>query len=421
MIEIRTLQPGITLRCCRDSRFKQGRLSFQFVRSMDREETALNALLPDVLLRGTRVHPSLRSINQYMDANYGVALGSLTRQSGDYQTCGIGFTFLDERFALDGESVLAGVLDFLEEALTQPLVENGAFLPDILDSEKKNLISAIESELNNKGAYAMGQLLKSMGRADRFGLPRLGTVETVAAIQSDSLYRHFQRLLREARIEVFYVGSMAPEEVAQRIRQLVGKWERSYVNLPDQTPFAPVEPEHLTETMDVKQGKLCMGFITPVNNRDDRFAAMQLFNTIFGSGMTSKLFLNVREKLSLCYSVGSGYYGSKGIVTVGAGIDFDKETQTREEILRQLKLCQEGQITAEELQAAKAAIYSTICSIHDTPGAIENYHSAAAISGMAMTLEEYRDAVEKTTIDQVVAAANTIVYHSSYFLKGVEK
>ena len=418
MIKTIEILPGVVLRCCRDTRFKQGRISFQFIRSMDKAEAALNALLPDVLLRGTQDHPSLRAINQHLDANYGVGMGALVRRVGDYQTCGFGFALLEDRFALAGDSVLEGVLNFLEELLTRPLVENGAFLPDIVESEKKNLISTIESELNNKAAYSMGKLLKSMCRRDAFGLPRLGEKEDVAAIQPQELYAHFLRLRRESQIEVFYVGSADSGKLADAIRVLVGKWDRNYVNLPDQTTFTPVEGEHLIESMDIAQGKLSMGFITPVYNRHPQFAALQVFNVIFGAGMTSKLFQNVREKMSLCYSVGSSYYGSKGIVTVAAGIDFDKEEATRAEVLHQLELCKQGEITAEELTAAKASIRSGLRSTHDTPGAIEGYYSTAALSGMAMTPAEYMEAVEHLTLEDVVAAAKTVTYHSSFFLKG---
>ena len=60
MIETRTLCPGVTLRCFRDDRFKQACLSIQMIRPMRREEAALNALLPAVLLRGCRNYPDLR-------------------------------------------------------------------------------------------------------------------------------------------------------------------------------------------------------------------------------------------------------------------------------------------------------------------------------------------------------------------------
>ena len=145
---------------------------------------------------------------------------------------------------------------------------------------------------------------------------------------------------------------------------------------------------------------------------------MQLMNTVLGAGMTSKLFMNVREKLSLCYNVGSGYYGTKGIVTVSAGIDFDKETQTREEILRQVDACKEGNISTEELNAAKEAVLSSLRATHDAPGSIEGYYATAALSGLGLTPDAYMAAIRDVTLEDVVAAANTLNLHTTYFLKG---
>ena len=174
----------------------------------------------------------------------------------------------------------------------------------------------------------------------------------------------------------------------------------------------------MVETMDVSQGKLGMGFVTSITNRDPAFPAMQVLNTLFGGGMTSKLFVNIREKHSLCYSIGSAYYGAKGIVTVSAGIDFDKESQTREEVLAQLKACQDGQITPAELTAAKEAVLSSLRATHDSPGAIEGYYASAALSALNLTVPAYMEAVSKVTMEDVVAAARQMKLHSTYFLKG---
>ena len=258
-----------------------------------------------------------------------------------------------------------------------------------------------------------------MCREDSIGLSRLGEKEQGAAIAPRELYEHYQTILRESPIEIFYVGSADAQYVCNLVRPIVEKLDRSYVNLPAQTRFRDTGGSDAVEAMDVSQGKLCMGFTTPITNRDPEFPAMQLLNTIFGAGMTSKLFMNVREKLSLCYHIGSGYYGSKGIVTVSAGIDVDKEQQTREEVLRQLAACREGDITAEELTAAKEAILSSLRATHDTPGAIEGYYATAALSGMGLTPAQYMAALESVTLEQVVAAANTLTLHSTYFLKGV--
>ena len=418
MIQTYLLSAGITLRCCRDTRFKQGCLSFQIIRPMAASENAMNALLPSVLLRGTKAHPDLRAITHRLDELYGASVSAVVRRVGDYQTTGLYCGFMDDRFALPGDRVLEPMLDFLRELLLDSPVEADGFLPAFVESEKKNLIATIESELNDKRAYAMGRLLRTMCREDTFGLPRLGDKEQVAAIDAAMLYRHYQKILRESPIEIFYVGSAEGEQVGSLLKPLLSHLERNYVNSNPQTGFHSCDGSDLTETMEVSQGKLCMGFVSPITNRMPEFPAMQVLNTIFGSGMTSKLFMNIREKMSLCYSIGSGYYGTKGIVTVSAGIDFDKEELTRREVLRQLAACQHGDITDEELTAARQAILSSLRATHDSPGAIEGYYATAALSGMKLTPMEYMAAVEAVTKEQVVAAANSLKLHTTYFLKG---
>ena len=418
MIEIIHLLPGVTLRACRDSRFKQGCLSFQFLRQMRQEESHLNALLPSVMLRGTVPHPDLRCITRHLDDLYGGSIGPLVRRLGDWQSTGFYLSFLDDRFAMAGDQVAAGMTAFLEETLTQPLLEKGCFLEEIVESEKKNLISTIESELNNKGAYAMGKMLRIMCREDSFGIPRLGTVESVTKIQPKELYDHYLRLRKESPIEIFYVGSMTAGEISGLLRPMIEKWDRAPLSLPAQTPFIPGESFDEQETMEISQGKLCLGFSTPITSREGDYAAMMVLCSIFGSGMTSKLFMNVREKLSLCYSIGASYYGTKGILTVSAGIDFDKEALTRQETLRQLEACRDGKITEDELTAAKESICSGIRATHDSPGAIEAYYSTALLTGSRRTADVYLEQIRQVTLADVMAAAQSLTLRGSYFLRG---
>ena len=267
----------------------------------------------------------------------------------------------------------------MREILLDSPLENGSFLPDFVESEKKNLISTIESDRNDKRVYAIQRLLRTMCARDSFGIPRLGEIEDVAAITPEGLTEHYREILRTSPMELLYVGSAAKEQVISTIRPLLDALERAPVTLPPQTVFTPGQVQDITETLDVAQGKLCMGFSTPVTNRCKELPAMQMFNVIFGGGMTSKLFQNVREKMSLCYSIDASYYGAKGILLVNAGIDFDKETVTRQEILKQLDACRKGEITEGEMTAARQALLSSLRSVPDSPGSIENFTSTPGI------------------------------------------
>ena len=413
-----TLPGGIEFYSFRDTRFKQGALSIQFVRPMKKEEAALNALLPAVLLRGTKQYPDLRAITLRLDDLYGAAVGALVRRVGDYQTTGLYCNFMEDRFALDGDEILAPMLEFVGELLLYPVTEQGVFWESYVQGEKKNLISTIEVEKNDKRLYATAQLMKIMCRNDSFGLPRLGKKADVQKITAQTLYDHYRKVLSESPVQVFYVGSAEPSQVAALVAKQFEKINRAPVALPPQSALTKGKGEHVTEKMDVAQAKLCLGFSTPVTNRSEDFAAMQVMNTIFGGDMTSKLFMNVREKLSLCYSVGSAYYGVKGIMTVSAGIDESKEQIARQEIMAQLDACKNGDITSEELAAAKEAVLSTLRTTHDSPGAIEGYYSTAALSGLGMDPKTYGEKVTAVTIQDVARVANTLCYHSSFVLKG---
>lgn len=418
MLQTTTIAPGVTLRYVRDTRFKQGCFSFQLVRPMRKEEAAKNALLPAVLLRGTRRCPDLRAVTQRLDELYGAAVSPLVRRVGDYQTTGLYCGFMDDRFALPGDRVLEPMLDFLRELLLDSPLENGCFLSDVVESEKKNLISTIESDRNDKRVYAIQRLLRAMCAGDSFGIPRLGEIEDVAAVTPEGLTEHYREILRTSPIELLYVGSAMEEQVIAALRPLLSTLERSPVILPPQTAFAPGQGRDISETLDVTQGKLCMGFTTAVTNRSPQLPAMQMFNVIFGGGMTSKLFQNVREKMSLCYSVDASYYGAKGILLVNAGIDFDKEAVTRQEILKQLEACRKGEISEGEMTAAREALLSSLRSVPDSPGSIENFTSTAALSGLVYSREDYMKALEKVTLDDVVKCAGSVSLNTTYFLRG---
>lgn len=413
--------PGITLRCVSDQRFKHGCMSIQLIRPMCRQEAAMNALLPAVLLRGSESCPDLRDITLRLDDLYGASVGALVRRIGDYQTTGFYSSFTEDRFAMEGDKILEPMAAFLKELLLRPRLEDGTFHKDFVESEKKNLISTIESQLNDKRAYAMEQMIRRMCVNDSFGIPRLGEKEDVAEITSEALYAHYQEILRTSRIDIFYVGSAQPQQVAKLTETIFAGLERSYEPLPEQTALQPAPETDGTEQMDVNQGKLCMGFVTPVTIRDDRFVAMQLLNIIFGGGMTSKLFSHIREKLSLCYAIGSGFHGSKGILTVSAGIDSHMDGTVRREVLAQLEACQKGNISNEELTAAKEALRSSLLATHDSPGAIENYYASAALSGLAMNPQQYMRRLESTTLEEICEAARTLKLNSVYFLKGVSQ
>ena len=422
MIQTIQLKPGVVLRHYPDDRFKTAILSVQLLRPMCREEAALNALLSSVLLRGSKKYPDMRAITMRQDELYGMSLPPLLRRIGDLQSVGLFCGFLEDRFALPGDRVMEPAIELVQELLLEPRQVGGVFDPEFVESEKRNLISFIEAELNEKGSYAVNQMLRAMCAGDSYAVQSRGTVQDVQAITPERLYGHYRHILRTSPVEICYVGSAAAREVASCLMPLAARLAAEPMVLPEQTPLnLTAEEREFSETMDVNQGKLSMGFVTPVNYWHPDHIAMQVFNAVYGTGMTSKLFVNVREKLSLCYNVSSGYYGSKGILTVSSGIDACNYEKAKAEILRQLQFTAEGRITEAELSAAKNAIISSLRSVPDSPRALESFYGTLFLCGRSDDLPERIAAVKAVTAEDVARCAGTVKLHTVFFLKGEAK
>jgi len=178
----------------------------------------------------------------------------------------------------------------------------------------------------------------------------------------------------------------------------------------------PAEVRYLQEEMDVTQGKLGMGFTCGSEDTP----ALLMGNTLFGGSSNSKLFMNVREKLSLCYFASSLYHRQKGMITVSSGIEFDKYQQAYDEILRQLEAVQNGDLEDWELEGAKSVLLNAYASMSDSQGKLENFYLGQAATGQEETPEILARQVREVTAERIFDAMKTVTLDTVYFLKGKE-
>ena len=293
------IAPEVNLDYVRSDKFKTGTLSVQLITPLDEKTASFGALLPSVLRRGTMPHPDMRSLSTALDLLYGSSIGCTVRKKGENQCIGFAASFIDEEFVPGGEKLLEPMCDLLGELLLDPVTRNGRFLNDYVESEKQNLIDAIRGIINDKRDYADLRLLQEMCRGERYGVDKFGSIARVEKITNQTLFRYYQDLLSTAHLELFYCGSAERERVEEAISCAFAPLRRGRVVPPvvAEKKSAPETPREITERMDVTQGKLSMGWRASTNDAP----AMMLANLIFGGYSNSKLFLNVREKLSLCY------------------------------------------------------------------------------------------------------------------------
>lgn len=331
-------------------------------------------------------------------------------------------SFLDDAYALKGEKILEPAADLLGELLLKPYTENGCFCPDYTAGEKANLIDRIRAQINDKRTYATQRLTQEMCKYEAFGVDKLGDEASVAAITPESLWQRYQELLREAQVEVYYCGSADPDRVAGALnRALSGLPVNENRVDPDCEVRVTAGPEPIVveEAMDVSQGKLALGFRTGGQTCwEEDYPALTMCNAIFGGTTLSKLFMNVREKLSLCYYASSMMEKMKGLVLVSSGIEFDKYQTAKDEILAQLEAIRRGDIEDWEMEGTRRTLIGGHLSTLDDQGRQEEFWLGQAAAGLDTTIEELVDQFENVTREQVAEAAKKLELDTVYFLKG---
>jgi len=400
-------------------KFKTSFLSAQMVAPLTKETAALNALLVNVLNRGTVSCPDMAAMSARLDQLYGARLEPVVRKKGENQVFGFLASCIDDRFLPDGEKLLEPLCDLMGELFCNPATRNGRLNGEYVDSEKENLADLIRSDINDKRIYAARRLVEEMCAGERYGVNRLGTAADVEKISLQKLNKHYKTVLPAARLELYYCGSAPEKRVAGAFRRAFAALPRMGLLEPGPTvrKAAPEEPRVVTERMDVTQGKLCIGFRSDCDN----LPAMMMLNAMYGGTSNSKLFLNVREKLSLCYYASSSYLRAKGIVTVSSGIETRDFEKARDEILRQLQAVQQGDWEDWELEGARSTMKNALQSFGDNQGVMENFYLGQAATGYTETPEELMAQLEEVTPERIRAAAQSICLDTVYFLKGKEE
>lgn len=419
--------PGVNLTAVYTdkSKFKTETLTAAYVIPLKEETAASASLLPSVLRRGTAKYPDMLSLMKKLDYLYAASMSPLGGKVGESQTLGFRTEFLREDLVPQETDLFGETVSLMSELLYSPALSDGAFVPEYVESEKKNLLDSVKALINNKNAYAYRKMTELMCAGENYSVCELGTEKTISEITAQSLFRFWKNVTATAPLEVFYVGSLDAEAVAEKLKAAIPERSSGGFSLPVcETKLIKTvkSAKEYTEKMPVNQGKISMGFRTGGSAADGNAPVYILMNAVFGGGVTSKLFLNVREKMSLCYYCSSSFDADKGVIAVNSGINVGNCEKTKTEILRQLDLMKSGEITDSEITDAKKALANSYMEVYDDPDSLVAWYKRFAVRGAApVEPREYMEAVNAVTKEEVIEAAKTVTLDTFYFLEGTEK
>ena len=423
---IKKLSPSLTLKTVQTDKFKTERISVTLEDKPDRRRTPVTRFVFSVLKRGCAEYPTKMALNKRLDELYSSSLFPIISRGGDCCKFGFAAEMLGNEYASEDVNIFDGTLDLLFKVFFEPLLdENRRFLEKYVESERQNICDTIKSVINTPRTYATKRLVEIMYEGDDYSISSHGTVELVNSITVEELTETYRDIIENSSYEVFYVGAKSADEVEKVVSAYFNKYcYGKYKEIKKQVDFSvdTKSVKRVDEKMKLLQGILMLGFKTGVNITCDKdFYAMLLANEVFGGSPISKLFMNVRERLGLCYYCGSRYDSHKGLMYVSSGIEKSDRKKAEKEILKQFKNLQNGKITDSEFTAAKKSIINIYSETADSASGIERYYTVRAEYGVADTIEEAKRKIGEVTLEDVVRVARNIRLDTVYFLCGKEE
>lgn len=421
MLQRECLAPGVHLNCIPADKFNRCRISLHFRFPASREKATDQALLPLVMDRGYAACPDMTQLSRKLARLYGAALSVETSMQGASRVLSVSITGIKDRFALNGEALTAEYAAIAFGVAFEPYFENGCFSREAVEIEKTTLARQLESEINDKRLYCVRQARRKFFGDSPAGIERDGYLADLPAVTCESLTAVYQEMLRTAQLDVICLG--ADEAVVRRmILEKLAGIQREPAQLENYL-YMPAQPTaHFREEMDLVQAKLCMLFTWNQCAKPEQLNAFRLAMSVFGGSTTSRLFLNVREKQSLCYYCASRFASPTAFMMVDSGVEPANAEKAEQAILKELENLVNGPITEEELENSRRGLLSGMTSVGDSLAGLENwYYNEILRGGVINTPEQAASQLMQVSAEDVRSILVGFQYSVGYLVTKKEE
>lgn len=417
----KSLEGGIGYTSIIDPKFKTQRVQVIFLTELDSKTASENAMAAGIIGSSSSRYKNISEITAKLNSLYGANINIDISKVSDVQRLGIGVSSICSKYALEGEDIGSEVLSVLLEcifspnAVVNPQTGKKEFAAEPFDFRKKDLLDSIEAEINNKRGYAIMQAQKSAYKGESCANSPYGTKETANAVTPQSAYEAYENLLKNAQVEIYYVGPEENQSAEKMICEAFSKLERTPQEIKFNSP-STIKDEvcRAEEKLDVNQCKMVMAFKSSSSDHD----AVRLMNTIFGATPFSKLFMNVREKQSLCYYCASRYSRFKKTILVDCGIEEQNLEKTEKEIINQLDEIKKGNFSEEDMKNSVLSMLNSLKGVGDTPSSYINWYFGCYANGEMTEPDEDAERISAVTKERIIEAAKSFELDTVYVMRG---
>lgn len=407
---------NVNLTLIPESKFKTNLVSVFIQRNLDRNEVTKNALLPGLLKSGCEKYKTIGQLTDKQEDLYGAYIGAGVSKKGESQVIAFNILGINEKYI--DEKIFEECVKLLNEVINNPLVIDGGFSEEYLNIEKKILKDSIEGIINDKARYSLKRLTQIMFEGEPYAISGRGYIEDLDSINRIDLYNHYKHILKTSPIEIIVEGGFDEDEVVNIIKRNFNFEREDIIDIPKESYYKDIKKvKEVHETMDIAQGKLVMGYRCNVDFLDTKkYYSLLLATKILGGGADSKLFINVREKESLCYTIYSTIEKQKSAMFICSGIEAQNYDKTVGLIKEQLKKIKCGDITEKEISNAKISFINSLNSMNDDIGRITNFYYSQFMRNIKDNLEDIKNTIIKSTKEDIVNSVQNIELDTIYFL-----
>ena len=354
------------------------------------ERAGLAQLLTSLLTKGTKQLSALAIADRI--ESVGAGLGADT--TADY-------------IKLSLKTVKSDLGDIFK--LAAEILRTPTFAPDQIELERKLILQAIRSQTEQPFNNAYRQLRTALYGEHAYARSSLGNATTMAQITRQDLVNYHQAHIRPDRLIISLAGRITPDEASDLVTQVFGDWEIPAIDPPTLSPEGiTTQPQYQLEHQATQQAIVMLGYLAPAIHDPDCIA-LKLIDSYLSNGMSSRLFVELREKRGLAYDV-SAFYPTRLDTSHFAVYMGTNPSNTsiavsglRAEVDR---LCMES-LCAAELQTAKDKLLGQYALGKQTNGQLAQTYGWYELLGLSVDYDaQFNQAIHQLTATQLQTAAN---------------
>lgn len=347
---------GFNLHLIKDTNYKTIYINIIFGSLIDKKDITYSNLLFKNLLFSTKKYNSPRKIAIRKEDLYGLSLSYHKVRKSNYLLNELSLSFPLDKYTEDG--LLKDSIDFLMETLSNPNVSNGKFDDEIFNITKNMLKEEIKSEMEDPSSFAMKNYFDIIGSSNPYNYSLYGTLDDLDSITSTDLYNFYKSYFSKCNIDIIVTGDIDFDLINSLFDSFPFKGIRNYTS----DLYLDYSKKYTLNIIksDYNQSKLIMGASCKDFSLYEKKYVSIFYNIIFGNSPNSKLFLNVREKKSLCYSINSIFNRLDGLFMIYAGISKSNFKLALDEINKCISDMKKGLFNDDDIDDARVFIKSVI-------------------------------------------------------------